>query len=170
MASWFQCPICIADYNLDVPIEQAVQLTCGHTFCRQCLTRLRQKLCPNDRTPITGDIAGLPPNYGMHAAISESRPPADPLNVEGAARLLLPAEDLVFGEVMGQGGTSIVLRGTLKGKQVGGSRCRDGSGVGLCQTQATMGTQLSVMICARVDIFARVHWTHCSFVGRLCMM
>lgn len=134
MASWFQCPICIADYNLDVPIEQAVQLTCGHTFCRHCLTHLRQKLCPNDRTPITGDIAGLPPNYGMHAAISEIRPPADPLNVEGAARLLLPAEDLVLGEAMGQGGTSIVHRGTLRGKKVGRSTCGDGSRVLLRKT------------------------------------
>lgn len=114
----FVCTVCYKKYNLDVHLDQAVALSCGHTFCRECLINLRSKICPNDRTPIIGDIELLPPNYSMHEAMAQNQPAEDPFGVDGAASLLLPEEDLVIGEVLGQGSTSVVHRGTLKGKQV----------------------------------------------------
>lgn len=79
---------------------------------------LKTKICPNDRTPIIGDVVRLPPNYSMHEAMEENQPAADPFDVKGAASLLLPEEDLVLGEILGRGSASVVYRGTLKGKQV----------------------------------------------------
>lgn len=118
MASSFECAICFKSYNSDVHLDQPVALACGHTFCRECLTSLKSKLCPNDRTPIIGDVDRLPPNFSMHEAMAENQPAADPFGVDGAASLLLPEEDLVLGELLGRGSSSVVYKGTLKGKQV----------------------------------------------------
>ncbi|KAI6232485.1 RING-type domain-containing protein [Aphelenchoides besseyi] len=61
------CSICLDTYN------DPRTLTCGHSFCNQCLTRLSAKVpvvcsairCPNCRNPSKIPTTGLPMNYGL---------------------------------------------------------------------------------------------------------
>lgn len=68
---------------------------------------------------IIGDVETLAQNFSVHEAMAENEAAEDPFGVGGAAALLLPEEDLVVGDFLGQGATSVVHRGTLKGKEVG---------------------------------------------------
>lgn len=113
----FECSICLRAFNADKSLEHAVHLTCGHTFCRECLINFEPKICPYDRKLITGNVELLPKNFSIHDAMAEHMLASDPLGVAGSASLLLPADDLVIGDELGRGATSVVHRGTLKGRQ-----------------------------------------------------
>ncbi|KAI6209556.1 hypothetical protein M3Y96_00233500 [Aphelenchoides besseyi] len=61
------CSICLDTYN------DPRTLSCGHSFCNQCLARLSAKVpvvcsairCPNCRNPSKIPTTGLPMNYGL---------------------------------------------------------------------------------------------------------
>lgn len=57
------CPVCTNDFNEDP--RPPVSLGCGHTICRQCLSKLSKQQCPYDQTEVKTSIERLPINYAL---------------------------------------------------------------------------------------------------------
>ena len=70
-----ECPICFEPYQESGEKEPRV-LSCGHTFCRNCLNpvMLNHRPCPKCRTAITVDsIDSVPKNFAIIEAVSRER-------------------------------------------------------------------------------------------------
>ena len=65
-----QCPICYEGFNGKDRLP--VLLSCGHSFCKQCIDAGGSHLqkCPHCRKPITQAKDDLLPNHALVAAIS----------------------------------------------------------------------------------------------------
>lgn len=81
----------------------------GHSWLHQTCTRLHAY--PRGWNPNQDKDIQLFIPQDMASSIR------DLLNVHGSASLLLPADEMIIGEELGRGATSIVHRGTLRGKQ-----------------------------------------------------
>ena len=57
------CPVCTKDFNEDP--RPPISLGCGHTICRQCLSKLSKQQCPYDQGEVKTAIENLPINYGL---------------------------------------------------------------------------------------------------------
>ena len=57
------CPVCTKDFNEDA--RPPVSLGCGHTICRQCLSKLSKQQCPYDQTEVKTAIENLPVNFAL---------------------------------------------------------------------------------------------------------
>lgn len=57
------CPVCCKDFSPSG--RQPVSLSCGHTACRMCLSKLHRQQCPFDQTAISKDVDMLPTNYAI---------------------------------------------------------------------------------------------------------
>jgi len=57
------CPVCTREFNEDA--RPPVSLGCGHTICRQCLSKLSKQQCPYDQTEVKTAIEILPVNYAI---------------------------------------------------------------------------------------------------------
>ncbi|XP_065916807.1 roquin-2-like isoform X2 [Dysidea avara] len=57
------CDICMVQFNSsnNVPLT----LVCGHTFCKKCLSKLKNRQCPHDKNVQIPDLAGIPINYAI---------------------------------------------------------------------------------------------------------
>lgn len=56
------CVICYRDYGDQSPSRRPLVISCGHTFCASCLSRLRDDRCPVCRS----SAAAVPaPNYAL---------------------------------------------------------------------------------------------------------
>lgn len=53
----------MSKYNCHTVIP--VSLSCCHTICKRCLTRLKTNTCPYDRTPIPLSMSSFPPNTAL---------------------------------------------------------------------------------------------------------
>ena len=60
---FLMCPVCIKDFNEDP--QPPISLGCGHTICRQCLSKLSKQQCPYDQTEVKTAIKNLPVNYAL---------------------------------------------------------------------------------------------------------
>ncbi|MEW5317432.1 MAG: hypothetical protein WDW38_008728 [Sanguina aurantia] len=124
-----KCCLCWELYDFETPGGQAVALPCGHSFCRSCLEQVRPQRCPACRTAFSGDVSGMGVNYTVKELISDMVKAPDPLaealkriGVEDAGGLLIPAEQLVLGEVISAVGAAGSVRGgTLNGVQASGN-------------------------------------------------
>ncbi|XP_074655486.1 uncharacterized protein LOC141909054 [Tubulanus polymorphus] len=69
---YLSCPICFNKYNdlIHVPLT----LSCGHTLCKTCLSKLHQNKCPFDQTAIGRSADDLPPNNVIIRLVN-GRPP-----------------------------------------------------------------------------------------------
>lgn len=61
MVSSFECPVCMNPYNFDTE-HRAMGLACGHTVCRECISRMHDRKCPACRATLTT----FNPNYALH--------------------------------------------------------------------------------------------------------
>ena len=57
------CDICTVQFNStnNIPLT----LVCGHTFCKKCLSKLKNRQCPHDKNVQIPDLAGIPANYAI---------------------------------------------------------------------------------------------------------
>ena len=81
---FLSCPICFNVF--EETVLRPISLGCGHTICKGCLSKLQQKKCPFDQSPILHSIDELPVNFAL-------------LQLVGAA-----APDLDIGETVAAGG------------------------------------------------------------------
>lgn len=65
------CAVCFNTYKFDNKALQPVAIACGHSYCRGCLLNVRQgdSKCPTCRKPFSGEVANMPPNYGLQHAL-----------------------------------------------------------------------------------------------------
>ncbi|KAK2703980.1 roquin-1-like isoform X2 [Artemia franciscana] len=60
---FLSCPIC--RHSFDGILRFPISLACGHTLCRQCLTKLHRKQCPFDQTLLSVEAEFLPANTAL---------------------------------------------------------------------------------------------------------
>ena len=60
---FLQCSVCTNKYNCSTAIP--VSLSCNHTMCKRCISRLKTKQCPYDRTAISPNTEMFPPNTAL---------------------------------------------------------------------------------------------------------
>lgn len=60
---FLSCPICYNEF--EVNLRRPISLGCGHTMCKNCLSKLQRKQCPFDQTNISTDINQLPENHAL---------------------------------------------------------------------------------------------------------
>ena len=60
---FLQCSVCANKYNASQVVP--ISLSCGHTLCRKCLTKLKTRACPYDKTSISPNVEALPPNNAL---------------------------------------------------------------------------------------------------------
>nr|XP_054769742.1 roquin-2-like isoform X1 [Lytechinus pictus] len=70
------CPVCCKDFSPSG--RQPVSLSCGHTACRMCLSKLHRQQCPFDQTAISKDVDKLPTNYAILQLIAGEDVMRDP--------------------------------------------------------------------------------------------
>lgn len=66
LPSWTEflsCPICYNTFSENG--REPVSLSCAHTICCKCLSKLQQKRCPLDQFTIERDFEDLPVNYAL---------------------------------------------------------------------------------------------------------
>ena len=60
---FLNCSICTNKFN---PTDICpVSLSCGHTLCTRCLSKLKTRTCPYDKTAIQPDTETQPPNVAL---------------------------------------------------------------------------------------------------------
>ena len=57
---FLHCSICTSQYNTTTAVP--VSLSCTHSMCKRCLSRLQTKQCPYDKSPIPSNLDKFPPN------------------------------------------------------------------------------------------------------------
>ena len=62
-SEFLQCSVCTNRY--DTATLQPISLSCGHTICRNCLTKFMARVCPYDKTAISQNAELLPPNSAL---------------------------------------------------------------------------------------------------------
>lgn len=50
-----ECPVCMNQYNVESE-QRPMSLSCGHTVCRGCISRMPTQTCPTCRTPFIGQL------------------------------------------------------------------------------------------------------------------
>ncbi|XP_030852970.1 roquin-1 isoform X2 [Strongylocentrotus purpuratus] len=70
------CPVCCKDFSPSG--RQPVSLSCGHTACRMCLSKLHRQQCPFDQTPISKDVDKLPTNFAILQLVAGQEVMRDP--------------------------------------------------------------------------------------------
>ena len=64
--SWtefLQCSICMSKYNCTTVVP--ISLSCSHTMCKKCISKLKANACPYDRAPIPPNTDIYPPNTAL---------------------------------------------------------------------------------------------------------
>ncbi|XP_067140627.1 roquin-2 isoform X3 [Centruroides vittatus] len=69
---FLSCPICYNEF--EVNLRRPISLGCGHTMCKNCLSKLQRKQCPFDQTNISTDINQLPENHALLQLVGGSVP------------------------------------------------------------------------------------------------
>ena len=72
---FLQC--CVCTNKFDSTIYVPISLTCGHTLCTKCLTKLKTRVCPYDKIPINPLTESLPKNYAILQLLEEKLPGVD---------------------------------------------------------------------------------------------
>jgi hypothetical protein len=63
----FECSICLEEF------KQPVVLSCGHTFCKGCLLKVRDYQCPTCRQFFYCDVDSLPSNFVVLQWMEENK-------------------------------------------------------------------------------------------------
>ena len=104
---FLQCSICTNRFNLtDIcPIS----LSCGHTLCTRCLSKLKTRTCPYDKVAIRSDAeTQFPPNVALLQLLGHSTSVApDNVIVSG---LSLPDQEQYRSAVHAIGELAMVLK------------------------------------------------------------
>ncbi|KAL2015779.1 hypothetical protein VTK56DRAFT_4852 [Thermocarpiscus australiensis] len=121
------CPVCMKDVedNEDIDEEQLIALSCGHTFCKRCLSRMaRGGNCPTCRQPLeTGwpiriTRCGVERSLPQQTALSAHPPPGTTglTNIFRVGELVWYEHDGwrpgVILSIVGRAGTGAVARET----------------------------------------------------------
>ncbi|KAH3890671.1 uncharacterized protein LOC127852601 [Dreissena polymorpha] len=75
---FLSCPVCYSVFNEQ--LYRPISLACGHTICRTCLSKLQQRKCPFDNSPICRDLGDLPANFALLQLVSATAAPDNKLN------------------------------------------------------------------------------------------
>lgn len=79
---FLQCSICTNKFDQLEVIP--ISLSCGHTTCTKCLTKLKTRVCPYDKAPIRSDAETLPPNAALLQLVGQQWTPTPEENPEVA--------------------------------------------------------------------------------------
>ena len=60
-----------------MPALLPISLSCGHTICKNCLTRFMTRVCPYDKTAISPNAELLPPNSALLWLLGKDREPEE---------------------------------------------------------------------------------------------
>ncbi|KAJ8317794.1 hypothetical protein KUTeg_004651 [Tegillarca granosa] len=73
MPQWTEflsCPVCCKVFNRN--LLHPISLSCGHTICKVCLSKLHQKKCPFDQSSITRDFDEFPVNNALFQLVGHT--------------------------------------------------------------------------------------------------
>lgn len=73
MPQWTEflsCPVCCRVFSRN--LLHPVSLSCGHTICKVCLSKLHQKKCPFDQSSITRDFDEFPVNNALFQLVGHT--------------------------------------------------------------------------------------------------
>lgn len=60
---FLQCSVCMNKYDATQTVP--ISLSCGHSLCKRCLTKLKTRTCPYDKTAVSPIMEVLPPNNAL---------------------------------------------------------------------------------------------------------
>ena len=64
-----ECSICLESY--DTKVKRPMMIECGHTFCRECLAKIKQtsNQCPFDSIVISKDFEKIAINFSLEEVL-----------------------------------------------------------------------------------------------------
>ena len=80
---YLSCPICCNMF--DEAFYRPISLACGHTICKCCLGKLKQKRCPFDQNVINRDIDELPVNLALLQLVGVAVPETQEVSADKLA-------------------------------------------------------------------------------------
>ena len=72
-----QCSVCTNKFNSTTVVP--ISLCCGHTLCTRCLSKLKTRVCPYDKTAIQPDIEKRPANNALLQLLGDRLEPSSDL-------------------------------------------------------------------------------------------